>query len=89
MQGGPGHYCHGHHHHGYRRHNHPHGHHGFSRLAFLLVIAGLVALIAEHRLTAEMAYGMIGLGAGLLVLMVLLRVFFHWRHHRRFHRQAS
>lgn len=79
------HHEHHHHRHGY----HYHGHHGFSRLAFLLVIAGLVALIAEHRLTAEMAYGMIGLGAGLLVLMVLLRVFFHWRHHRRFHRQAS
>jgi hypothetical protein len=32
---------------------------------------------------------MIGLGAGLLVLTILLRALFHWRHHRRFHRQVS
>jgi hypothetical protein len=30
-----------------------------------------------------MAYGMIGLGASLLVLTALLRAVFHWRHHRR------
>jgi hypothetical protein len=37
----------------------------------------------EHRLTADMAYGMIGLGVGLLILATLLRAVFHWRHHRQ------
>jgi hypothetical protein len=36
----------------------------------------------EHRLTADMAYGMIGLGVALLALTTLLRAVFHWRHHR-------
>jgi len=71
---------HRHHHHGF--HGHHHGRHGVGRLAFLLVIAGVVALIVEHRLTAGMAYGMIGLGAALLILGVLLRAVFHWRHRR-------
>lgn len=70
-----------HHHHGHRGHRR--GRHGLSRLALLLVIAGVVALIVEHRLTADMAYGMIGLGAALLVLTTLLRAVFHWRHHRQ------
>jgi hypothetical protein len=30
-----------------------------------------------------MAYGMIGLGASLLVLAALLHAVLHWRHHRR------
>lgn len=77
---------HGHHHHG-RHHHHGfrHGHrgrHGVSRLALLLVIAGVVALIVEHRLTTDMAYGMIGLGAALLILTALVRAVFHWRYHR-------
>jgi len=73
-----------HHHHGHRHHgfHHRRGRHGISRLAFLLVIAGVVALIVEHRLTTDMAYGMIGLGVALLVLTTLLRAIFHWRHHR-------
>ena len=76
-----------HHHHGHRhhpgfRHGHHRGRHGLSRLALLLVIAGVVALIVEHRLTADMAYGMIGLGVALLALTTLLRAVFHWRHHR-------
>jgi hypothetical protein len=70
---------HGHHHY----HGHHRGRHGVSRLALLLVIAGVVALIVEHRLTADMAYGMIGLGASLLVLAALLHAVLHWRHHRR------
>jgi hypothetical protein len=36
-----------------------------------------------------MAYGMIGLGAGLLVLTTLLRAVFHWRHHRRINQQVA
>jgi hypothetical protein len=55
----------------------------------LLVIAGVVALIVEHRLTADMAYGMIGLGAGLLVLTALMRAVFHWRYHRRINQQVA
>ena len=76
---------HGHHHHGPHDHHlgHHRGRHGVSRLALLLVIAGVVALIVEHRLTADMAYGMIGLGASLLVLAALLHAVLHWRHHRR------
>jgi hypothetical protein len=50
-----------------------------SRLAALLLIAGLAALIAEHKLPVEAAYGMIGLGiAGVATMAVL-----HWRHHHR------
>ena len=78
---------HGHHHqHGF---HHRRGRHGIGRLAFLLVIAGVVALIVEHRLTADMAYGMIGLGVALLVLTTLLRLVFHWRHHRRSSQQVA
>jgi hypothetical protein len=36
-----------------------------------------------------MAYGMIGLGAGLLVLRTLLHAVFHWRHHRRITQQVA
>jgi hypothetical protein len=79
------HHYHGHHHH----HGHRRGHHGVSRLAFLLVIAGVVALIVEHRLTTDMAYGMIGLGAALLILTTLLRLVFHWRYHRRNDQQVA
>lgn len=79
---------HGHHHHGHY-HGHHRGRHGVSRLAVLLVVAGVVALIVEHRLTTDMAYGMIGLGAGLLILTTLLRLVFHWRHHRRDSQQVA
>ena len=68
---------HGHHHHGY---HHGHRHHGFGRLAILLVIGGLTALIVNHQLTAPIAYGMIGAGAGLLALMFLVHAIWHWRH---------
>ncbi|HEY4075763.1 MAG TPA: hypothetical protein VGM26_02415 [Rhizomicrobium sp.] len=90
-RGRRGHHRHGHHHHGHHKHRH-HGHrgrHGVGRLALLLVIAGVVALIVEHRLTADMAYGMIGLGAGLLVLTALMRAVFHWRYHRRINQQVA
>jgi len=76
---------HGRHHHG---HHHPR-HHGLGRLAFLLVIAGTVALIVEHQLTRDMALGMVGAGMGLMVLMTLVRAFWHWRHHRRAAGQVS
>jgi hypothetical protein len=70
--------------HGHHRHHMHHGHHHhrahvMSRLAALLLIAGLAALIAEHKLPVEAAYGMIGLGiAGVATMAVL-----HWRHHHR------
>ena len=47
------------------------------------------ALIVEHRLTVGMAYGMIGLGAGLLILATLLRAVFHWRRHRQIRQQVA
>ena len=53
------------------------------------MIAGVVALIVEHRLTVGMAYGMIGLGAGLLILATLLRAVFHWRRHRQIRQQVA
>jgi NAD/NADP transhydrogenase beta subunit len=49
------------------------------RLAVLLLIAGLAALIVEHKLPAEAAYGMIGLGIAGVATMAAL----HWRHHHR------
>jgi hypothetical protein len=72
-----------HHHHMHRGHHH--GPHGLGRLAILLVIAGLVALIVEHKLPAEAAYGLIGLGLAMIAMMFALR----WRHHRRMTRQVS
>lgn len=83
--GGPRGRHHRHHHHG---HHHSHGHHhhrghrrrgGTGRVAALLVIAGLAALILEHRLPAEAAWGLIGLGFAL----VIARAALHWRFHRR------
>jgi hypothetical protein len=75
---------HAHHHpmHHGRHHHHPHG---FGRFAALLVIAGVVALIVEHKLPAEAAYGMIALGLAAIALMFAV----HWRHHRRHAQQAS
>jgi hypothetical protein len=70
--------CRGRHHHGH--HHHHHRHHGFGLLAFLLVIAGTVALIVQHQLSREVALGMIGAGVGLMVVMSVLRALWHWRH---------
>jgi hypothetical protein len=75
---------HGHRHDHHMHHGH-HRHHGFGRFATLLVIAGLAALIVEHRLPAEAAYGMIALGLAAIVLMFAR----HWRHHRRHAQQVS
>jgi len=69
---------HRHHHHGH--HHHHHGHHGLSRLAFLLVIAGTVALLVEHQLTRDVALGMIGAGIGLMAVMFVLHALWHRRH---------
>ena len=82
---------HGRHHHGRHHHGHHHHHrrHGFGRLAFLLVVAGTVALIVEHQLTRDVALGMIGAGAGLMVLMFVVHALWHWRHHRRNAGQVS
>ena len=72
---------HGRHHHFHRHHMH-HGHHhhhrGFGRFAVLLIVAGLAALIVEHRLPAEAAYGMIALGVAAIVTVIAL----HRRHRR-------
>ena len=72
--GGGHHHKHHHHWHGHHRH-----HHGFGRLALLLVIAGLAALIVEHKLPVSAAYGLVGLGAALLAILLVQ----HWRLHRR------
>lgn len=81
------------HEHMHRLHGHHHGHHrrhfGLGRFALLLVAAGLVALIVNHQLTAAMAFGLVGTGAGLLVLAVLARVFLHRRFHRHIAQQVS
>ena len=89
--------------HGQRRHHHAfhrahehrfhrharHHHRGGARLALLLILGGLTALIVEHRLTPGIAYGMIGLGAALLVLGAVARGIFHWRFHRALRAQAG
>jgi len=51
-----------------------------SRLAFLLVIAGTVALLVEHQLTRDVALGMIGAGIGLMAVMFVLHALRHRRH---------
>ncbi len=76
---------HGRHH--FRHHHMHHGQHhhhrgrGFGRFAVLLIVAGLAALIVEHRLPAEAAYGMIALGVAGIIIMIAL--------HRRYHQQVS
>jgi membrane-bound ClpP family serine protease len=55
------------------------------RVAVLLLIAGLAALIVEHKLPAEAAYGMIGLGIVGIAAMAVL----HRRHHHHEPEQAS
>jgi hypothetical protein len=76
------------HHHGHHHHGH-HRHHGFGRLAFLLILAGTVALIVEHQLTRDVALGMIGAGVGLMALMFVLHALWYWRPHRRDAGQVS
>lgn len=78
---------HVHHHpvHGGHHHHHHHHPHTLGRFAALLVIAGIAALIVEHKLPAEAAYGMIALGLTAIALMFAV----HWRHHRRHVQQAS
>lgn len=71
------------HHHrcGHHRHHHHGHHHGrrFWRLPFLLLAIGLIALIVQHKLPAEAAYGLIALGATLMAVKLI----WHWREHRR------
>ena len=67
------------HHHHMRHHRHHHRGHGIGRFAMLLILAGLAALIVEHRLPAEAAYGLIAVGLAAIVTMALL----HRRHHRQ------
>lgn len=66
--------------HGHHHHHHHRRHHGFGKLGFLLMAAGIVALIVNHQLTAPIAYGMIAAGGGLWALMVLVHLIWHWRH---------
>jgi hypothetical protein len=76
-----------HHHHGHHGHHHFHHHrrsHGLGRLATLLLIAGLAALIVEHKLPVEAAYGLVALGAVGIVTMIALH-----RHHHRPPQQVS
>ena len=73
---------HGRHH--FRHHHMHHGHHrhrghGFGRLATLLIAAGLAALIVEHKLPAEAAYGMIAVGVAAILTMIAA----HRRHYRQ------
>lgn len=68
---------HMHHHHGH--HGHHHGHRRFWRLPFLLLAIGLIALIVQHKLPVEAAYGFIALGATLMAVKLI----WHWREHRR------
>ena len=70
------------HHHGHHHHGHHHRRHGFGRLAFLLVVAGIVALIVQHQITRDVALGMIGAGVGLMAIMFVGRALWHWRHRR-------
>jgi hypothetical protein len=75
---------HFHHHRMHRGPHHHHHHHGLGRLAILLVIAGIAALIVEHKLPAEAAWGMIALGLAAIALIFAR----HRRHHRHM-RQVS
>ena len=70
---------HRHHDRGHHGHHHHHRRHGFSRLAFLLVIAGTVALLVEHQLTRGIALGMIGAGIGLMAVMFVVHALWHRR----------
>ena len=79
------HFHHHHMRHHMRHHRHHHRGHGLGRLATLLIVAGLAALIVEHRLPAEAAWGMIAAGLAGIVTMILL----HRRHHSRHAQQVS
>ena len=72
------------HHGAHHGHGH-HLHHGGGRLAILLVVAGLAALIVEHKLTAGWSYGLIGVGAALIAA----RIAAHLLWHRRLARQVA
>jgi hypothetical protein len=75
------HHRHGHHHHRRGPHgHHHHRHHGFGKLGFLLMAAGIVALIVNHQLTAPIAWGLVAVGGGLWAVMVLIHLVWHWRH---------
>ena len=68
--------------HGRWRHHHMHHHHHarrFWRLPFLLLAIGLIALIVQHKLPVEAAYGLIALGA----VLMAVKLIWHWREHRR------
>ena len=43
------------------------------------MIAGLAALILQHKLPVEAAYGLIALG----VVLLAIKIVWHWLHHRR------
>jgi hypothetical protein len=67
---------HGHQHLGHHAHQH---HHGLLRLPMLLIVGGLAVLIVAGKIPVTAAYGMIALGAALILALV----FFRARHIRR------
>jgi len=73
------HHHHNHHHRGPHGHHH-HRHHGFGKLGFLLMAAGIVALIVNHQLTAPAAWGLVAAGGALWAAMMLVHLVWHWRH---------
>jgi hypothetical protein len=54
-------------------------HHGLLRLPMLLIVGGLAVLIVAGKIPVTAAYGMIALGAALILALV----FFRARHIRR------
>jgi hypothetical protein len=70
-------------------HGHHHGHRRFWRLPFLLLGIGLIALIVQHRLPVEAAYGLIALGAVLMAVKLIWHMIWHRREHRRMAQVSS
>jgi hypothetical protein len=71
------------HHHMHHHGHHHHGHRRFWRLPFLLLAIGLIALIVQHKLPVQAAYGLIALGATLMAIKLVWHLIGHWREHRR------
>ena len=70
------------HHWRHHRHQHPHAHqhhHGLLRLPLLLIVGSLAVLIVAGKIPVTAAYGMIALGAALILALF----FFRARHIRR------
>ena len=70
-------------HHGHQHHGHHAHHHGLLRLPMLLIVGGLAVLIMAGKIPVTAAYGMIALGA----VLILALFFFRARHIRRLRAQ--